>query len=192
MGRKNRRKKSSYSRKMKTNPKMLVTKQKTFTYSYGSVARHAGDSDPSNNPDHSDHSDYSDNRDRVNRSGSLDHSPSRGEVWFADLGFHPGTSVQDGCRPVFIISNDAANIHSETITVVPMTSKLKKSYLPTHVVLATDDCPSLEPSMVLGEQLTTISQAALRHYVGRVQCGMIHRIEDAVKAHLGISVPDIN
>lgn len=189
MGRKNRRKKSSYTRKMKTNPKKLVTKQKTFTYNCGSatgLARPTEHADQSNNPD------YSDNRDRVNCGSSLVHIPSRGEVWFADLGFHPGTSVQDGCRPVFIISNDAANIHSETITVVPMTSKLKKSYLPTHVVLAADDCPSLEPSMVLGEQLTTISQAALRHYVGRVQCGMINRIEDAVKAHLGISVPEMD
>lgn len=97
----------------------------------------------------------------------LDRVPQRGDIWFVELGCHPGTSVQDGCRPAFIMSNDTANLHSGIVTVVPLTSKLKKSYLPTHVILA-DECPALEPSMVLGEQLTTIGKTSLKSYVGRV------------------------
>ena len=62
----------------------------------------------------------------------LDRVPQRGDIWFVELGCHPGTSVQDGCRPAFIMSNDTANLHSGIVTVVPLTSKLKKSYLPTH------------------------------------------------------------
>ncbi len=103
------------------------------------------------------------------------------------LGCHPGTSVQDGCRPAFIMSNDTANLHSGIVTVVPLTSKLKKSYLPTHVILA-DECPALEPSMVLGEQLTTIGKTSLKSYVGRVSLKKVHEIEKAVEAHLGLAL----
>ena len=35
----------------------------------------------------------------------LDRVPQRGDIWFVELGCHPGTSVQDGCRPAFIMSN---------------------------------------------------------------------------------------
>ena len=90
MGRKNRRKKSTVSRRLKINPKKLISK-------------------PNNNP--------------TIHSETM---PARGDVWFAELGSHPGTSVQEGCRPVVIMSNDTANQHSETVTVVPMTSKMKK------------------------------------------------------------------
>ena len=67
-------------------------------------------------------------------------------------------SRMDAVR-AFIMSNDTANLHSGIVTVVPLTSKLKKSYLPTHVILA-DECPALEPSMVLGEQLTTVGKTS--------------------------------
>lgn len=113
--------------------------------------------------------------------------PQRGDIWFVELGCHPGTSVQDGCRPAFIMSNDTANLYSGIVTVVPMTSKLKKSYLPTHVIL-TDECPALEPSMVLGEQLTTVGKPALKSYVGRISSAKIHEIEKAVEAHLGLAL----
>ena len=85
------------------------------------------------------------------------------------------------------MSNDTANLHSGIVTVVPLTSKLKKSYLPTHVIL-TDECSALEPSMVLGEQLTTVGKPALKSYVGRICPAKIHEIEKAVEAHLGLAL----
>ena len=159
MGRKNKRRKSSYSRKMKINPKKLIMKQQN-TY------------------------DVTHSR---SEAEYLDRIPQRGDIWFVELGCHPGTSVQDGCRPAFIMSNDTSNLYSGIVTVVPMTSKLKKSYLPTHVIL-TDECPALEPSMVLGEQLTTVGKPALKSYVGRIGPAKIHEIEKAVEAHLGLAL----
>ena len=159
MGRKNKRRKSSYSRKMKINPKKLIMRQQN-TYE----ATHSR-----------------------SEAGHLDRVPQRGDIWFVELGCHPGTSVQDGCRPAFIMSNDAANLHSGIVTVVPMTSKLKKAYLPTHVILA-DACPTLEPCRVLGEQLTTVGKLALKSYVGRVSLKKVHEIEKAVEAHLGLAI----
>lgn len=119
--------------------------------------------------------------------------PYRGEVWFAELGFHPGTSVQDGCRPVLVISNDKGNHHANTIVVLPMTSHLKKSDLPSHVELLQKDLTKsdlnrpLEPSMILAEQITTIAKSALRNYVGKVEAAdKLAEIDDAVKTQLGI------
>ena len=59
----------------------------------------------------------------------------RGDIIIVDLGQHE-TSVQSGIRPCVVMSNDMANRHSPVITVVPLTSKIrKKQYLPTHVFL---------------------------------------------------------
>ena len=168
MGRKNKRRKSSYSRKMKINPKKLIMRQQN-TYDVTHSRSEA------------------EQFERRTDTDLLDRVPQRGDIWFVELGCHPGTSVQDGCRPAFIMSNDTANLYSGIVTVVPMTSKLKKSYLPTHVIL-TDECPALEPSMVLGEQLTTVGKPALKSYVGRIGPAKIHEIEKAVEAHLGLAL----
>lgn len=98
--------------------------------------------------------------------------PSRGDIWFADLGEHPGTSVQSGCRPVLIVSNNIGNEHAETLNVLPMTRQLKKPGLPCHRELTSsvirDSRQEMGLSMVLAEQITTISKTQLRNYVGRV------------------------
>lgn len=118
-------------------------------------------------------------------------APHRGEVWFAELGYHGNTSVQDGCRPVIIISNDDGNHHADTICVLPMTSKHKKAYLPSHVEIGQDDLQrrnagrAFEPSMILAEQITTISKSSLRSYLGIVGDGeKMREINNAVRAQL--------
>ena len=53
--------------------------------------------------------------------------PYRGEIWVAHLGSHPNTSVQEGSRPVLIVSNDKGNHTSNTVVVLPLTSQIKRS-----------------------------------------------------------------
>ena len=142
LGRKNRRKKSSYSRKMKIDPKKLI---RGNTYGIPAVKENRSGTDTANSV----------------TPQSAERIPQRGDVWFAELGYHPGTSVQDGCRPEVILSNDTANFHSETLTVVPMTTRLKKAHLPTHVILS-GECGALDslkgPPL---RRLFFISQGAL-------------------------------
>lgn len=93
-------------------------------------------------------------------------TPKQYEIWFAELGDHYGTSVQSGNRPVLVISNDVANRNSPIITVIPLSSKLKKLELPVHIVLNEGDCEMLrnehlEDSILLVEQITTIDKMAL-------------------------------
>ena len=119
--------------------------------------------------------------------------PHRGEVWFADLGCHPGTSVQDGCRPVFIVSNNKGNRYASTIVVVPMTTRLKKCGLPSHVELRQEDLTKIdvnrpmEDSLLMAEQITTIGKLALCSYLGKVEDpGKLAEIDRAVKIQLGM------
>ena len=57
---------------------------------------------------------------------------NRGEVYFADLSPVVG-SEQGGCRPVIVIQNDIGNRYSSSVIVIPLTKKIKKNKLPTHV-----------------------------------------------------------
>ncbi len=100
-------------------------------------------------------------------------TPKQYEIWFAELGDHSGTSVQSGTRPVLVISNDVANRNSPIITVIPLSSKLKKLELPVHVVLMEKDCEMfrdehLEDSILLVEQITTIDKVVLFNRLCRV------------------------
>ena len=120
-----------------------------------------------------------------------DRIPIRGDIWFASLGLHPATSVQGGTRPVVIVSNDIGNLHAATVNVVPMTRHLKKPDLPCHTQIDPDSISDkrlpLDPSMVLAEQLTTISKYALRSYAGHITDGdALNRIENAVAEQLGL------
>lgn len=116
--------------------------------------------------------------------------PRRYEIWFANLGDHYGTSVQSGNRPVLVISNDVGNQYSRTVTVIPLTTKLKRMDMPTHIILTEEDCcmfrpQTLQDSVLLAEQITTIAKSAL---CGRL-CRVTSRerkqeIEQAVAAQL--------
>jgi mRNA interferase MazF len=167
LGRKNKRKQSAYYRRLKTDPKKLI--------SGSSVCFEGGE-----------HTDQA-----ASQSVSAP-MPHRGEIWFAEFGAHPGTSVQEGCRPALIVSNDMSNQYSETITVVPMTTKMKKTHLPTHVTVSQKDVDTatgqyLERSMALGEQVTTIGKCELIRYVGKIYSRKLKEVEAAVLAQIDIN-----
>ena len=122
--------------------------------------------------------------------------PQRGEIWFAKFGNHPGTSVQAGCRPALVVSNDVANRYSATVTVIPMTTRMKKEYLPTHVVVRASNVNAmagqqLRSSMLLAEQVTTIGKDALVGCVGRIKEDKLKEAETALLVQMNISSPDI-
>lgn len=107
-------------------------------------------------------------------TASVPQSVRRFEIWFAELGNHYGSSVQSGSRPVLVMSNDVANHYSSTLTVIPMTTVMKKLELPTHIPVSEVDCQMygshtyLRESIALAEQVTTIDKKALRNVLCRV------------------------
>ncbi len=74
---------------------------------------------------------------------------------------------------MLVISNDMANRNSPIITVIPMSSKLKKLELPVHIPVTGRDCEmlrdeGLEESILLVEQITTIDKLVLCNRLCRV------------------------
>lgn len=88
----------------------------------------------------------------------------RGEIYYYDFGQNEG-SIQNGLRPVLIVQCDEGNANSTTTIVAPITTAIKKRYLPSHIYL-NESCGLKKPSMVLLEQLKTISQSDLQERVG--------------------------
>ncbi len=88
------------------------------------------------------------------------------EIWLADLPLREGSHIQDGFRPVVIVSNDACNRYSPIVSVIPLTTKHKKPRLPTHVMLREHGLACA--STVLCEQITQVDKSSLRRKIGRV------------------------
>ena len=110
--------------------------------------------------------------------------PKRMDVWYAWLPMNRKTSVQGGSRPVVIISNDICNERSETLTVLPLTTQIKHTGMPTHVLVGSleEGCPE---SMVLAEQVMTIGKSQLGRKVGNIAL-FSSEIERALLEQVGI------
>lgn len=113
----------------------------------------------------------------------------RGDIIIADLGQHE-TSIQSGIRPCVVISNNMANRYSPVITVIPLTSKIrKKEYLPTHVFLNGYRNIGLNcHSLALCEQITSVAFSDILEVAGRVNKSKMSEIGHAVKIQCGLAV----
>ena len=107
----------------------------------------------------------------------------RGNIYYADLSGATG-SEQDGIRPVLIIQNDTGNKFSPTVIVAAITSKEKRSDLPTHVYLSVE-FGLRESSIVMLEQIRTLDKSRLGRYVGSIDDKTMQSVEKALTISLG-------
>ncbi|MDD3489442.1 MAG: type II toxin-antitoxin system PemK/MazF family toxin [Paludibacter sp.] len=109
----------------------------------------------------------------------------RGEIYYYNFGVNEG-SIQNGLRPVLIVQCDDGNKVSTTTIVAPITTAIKKRYLPSHIFLGEEGGLKM-PSMVLLEQLDTINQSDLLDRVGCVTDEKLERlINNGLKKALGL------
>ena len=107
----------------------------------------------------------------------------RGEIYYADLSPVVG-SEQGGYRPVIVLQNNKGNRYSTTVIIAPISSRLTKNPLPTHVMA---DCSSLEKkSVVLLEQIRTIDKQRIKEKVGMIDSQVMNLINQAIKTSLDI------
>jgi mRNA interferase MazF len=107
------------------------------------------------------------------------------ELYYADLRPVKG-SEQGGIRPVLIIQNDIGNKYSPTTIVGIITSKIKKSRLPTHVYLG-KRFGLQEESIILFEQMRTIDKERLLERIGVVDdAAVIQKINEAIHISMGL------
>lgn len=107
----------------------------------------------------------------------------RGQIWTANLGSGEG-SEQMGFRPVLIIQNDVGNKYSPTIIVATITDNRKRK-MPTHVDIDTS-CGLKKDSVILLEQIRTISKTRFREYVGYVSEVVMEEVNYALGMSAGV------
>ena len=101
----------------------------------------------------------------------------RGDIYYADLDPVVG-SEQGGTRPVLIIQNDLGNRFSPTVIVLPLTSKMGKAPLPTHVPLLPPQGGVRKPSIILCEQVRTLEKSRLTirlGFIGREKMALVEK-----------------
>lgn len=109
----------------------------------------------------------------------------RGEIYNTDFGVGLG-SEQMGVRPALIVQNNAGNFYSPTIIVAAITSqKQNKTVLPTHYVVGTDTGLNV-PSIILLEQLRTVSKERLGDYIGELSPHDMKRLVYPLSVSLGM------
>ena len=109
----------------------------------------------------------------------------RGEIFFAELNPVQG-SEQGGIRPVLVVQNDVGNSHSPTTIVLPITSRLTKAKLPTHVELTKVESGLARDSVVLAEQIRTIDKQRLQQKVSSLDDRAMNKINHAMEISMGI------
>ena len=106
-------------------------------------------------------------------------------------------SIQSGLRPAVVVSNNVGNRHSgilevatildgadEYLRVIPLTSKEKRS-MPTHLWI--EGFGLKGRSLILGEQITTISKMQVKNIVGRITDDEIaDKINKIIQISLGL------
>ena len=115
----------------------------------------------------------------------MDTIVKRGDIFYADLSPVVG-SEQGGTRPVLIVQNDTGNKHSPTVIAAAITSQTNKAKLPTHSELAGTNCGLTKNSVVLLEQIRTIDKRRLREHMGRLDEGMMNRVDTAIAVSFGL------
>ena len=107
----------------------------------------------------------------------------RGEIYSADLSPVVGNE-KGGYRPVIVLQNNKGNRYSTTIIVAPISSKLTKNPLTTHVMVE-NNCLE-KKSVILLEQIRTIDKQRIREKVGFIDNKVMQQINEAIKTSLDI------
>lgn len=92
-----------------------------------------------------------------------DKVPKFGDVYL--VAFDGDGSVQNGNRPAVVFQNNVGNTYSPNVTVLPITSKLKRTEMPTHVVLPSGSTGLRTDSMVLCENPVCIPKTRLGQFL---------------------------
>lgn len=107
----------------------------------------------------------------------------RGDVYYADLSPVVG-SEQGGTRPVVIVQNDKGNRYSRTVIVAPVSKKMSKPPIPTHVIFSASQLSHV--SMILCEQLRTIDKSRLLQWICTLDEKTLDKVGKAIRISLSV------
>lgn len=108
----------------------------------------------------------------------------RGDIYWAQIPVTENSNIQNGRRPVLVVSNNKANQFSPTIHVIPLTTEIKKQNLPVHVMLYSGDLK--EETMALVEQMSLIDKHRLRGKIGTISDIDMKNIARAIRVQVDL------
>jgi len=109
----------------------------------------------------------------------------RGDVVLCDLNPVVGTE-QSGIRPVVVVQIDRANIANPHTIIVPFTSKIRRTLLPSHVLLLTGIGGLKQDSVLLCEQIRVIDKSRIIKVIGHLNDNYMQQIVLALSRILGL------
>lgn len=114
-----------------------------------------------------------------------------GDVYMLD--FNGTGSVQAGRRPAVVFQNNVGNLHSPNLVVFPLTTRIKKMSMPTHVLVRSSDSGLVSDSIVLCENPQCVSKDQLGKYLFTLQDHYLKAIAAAsILASSAISFMDLD
>ncbi|WP_204141639.1 type II toxin-antitoxin system PemK/MazF family toxin [Halomicronema sp. CCY15110] len=109
----------------------------------------------------------------------------RGDIYYANLNPTVGSETAKR-RPVLIVSNDANNRAASTVTILPITSNVRRVY-PFEVLLQPEESGLSKPSKVQAQQIRTISVQRLDDAIaGRLNSRLMQQVDATLKLHLAL------
>lgn len=112
-----------------------------------------------------------------------------GDIFYANLNPTIG-SEQDGVRPVLVVQNNKGNRFSPTIVIIPITSSLSKTSIPSHVELRSTT--GLEKkSIALVEQIRTLDKKRILRKITSISKEDLENVKLAIKQNLNIRGLDL-
>lgn len=99
-----------------------------------------------------------------------------GEIYWINL--NGVGCVQDGWHPGIIVQNNMGNLYSQTISIVPITSK-RKAKLPTHVFIRAQTYGLRLDSIVQCEGQQTVCKSQIAGYIGTADSTLMKKIAKA-------------
>lgn len=93
--------------------------------------------------------------------------------------FSGSGNEQNGWRPGLVFQNNMGNAHSPNIIALPLTSSIKKTGQPTHVIIRAADSGLRKDSMVLCENPERMSKERVGRYITTLSDEYMKQIAEA-------------
>ena len=122
---------------------------------------------------------------------NTERQPQIGDIYLMHFG--GSGNEQRGWRPGLVFQNNLGNLHSPNIIALPLTSSIKKSNQPTHVVIPAEGTGLAKDSMVLCENPERMSKDRLGNYLTTIPAQYMSKVAIAnLLASSAISFIDPN
>lgn len=111
----------------------------------------------------------------------------KGDIFYCDLSNSRGC-VQNGTRPVIVVSNNFFNGFSSNVVVIPITSNLDK-ITKTHILIDGEninECGLKQESKITCEQILTVSKEQVLQRIGHAGLDIKKQVNEAIKFQLAL------